>query len=358
MSNIYELPKQDQRFDEASDWLAKLDRELKPSEKTELQQWMAADGENLRLLLEMARLWDDMTILSQLSDLFPETLSRQEKKSSRFAMAIAASLMIAILTGVLIVNSALFENTTENTNTVADIKWDAVYETAIGEQSTVMLVDGSEVILNTNSLLKVHYAEQHRLLQLEYGEVHVEVAHDPDRPLSVLAAGKVVQALGTAFSVEITQKQHIELVVTDGKVLVGIDKREQRTNKLAPARLSASASILVAEGEEFVLGDTVTDEEIVEVSPEEIEIKLSWRQGKLIFRGESLEDAVTEIGRYTTIEFIILDDDLKKVRIAGLFRAGDVDGLLLTLKENFNISNQRTDDGKILLTRLSSTQSY
>jgi len=28
---------------------------------------------------------------------------------------------------------------------------------------------------------------------------------------------------------------------------------------------------------------------------------------------------------------VFLDDDLKKVRIAGLFRAGDVDGLLETL---------------------------
>ncbi len=79
---------------------------------------------------------------------------------------------------------------------------------------------------------------------------------------------------------------------------------------------------------------------------------MSWRQGNLIFRGESLEDAVAEIGRYTTVEFVILDDDLRKVRIAGLFKAGDVDGLLATLRENFNISYQHTGDGKIVLTSL------
>ena len=61
---------------------------------------------------------------------------------------------------------------------------------------------------------------------------------------------------------------------------------------------------------------------------------------------------MTEIGRYTTVEFVILDDDLKRVRIAGLFRAGDVDGLLATLRENFDISYQRTGDGRLLLTSL------
>lgn len=61
---------------------------------------------------------------------------------------------------------------------------------------------------------------------------------------------------------------------------------------------------------------------------------------------------MTEIGRYTTIEFAILNENLKGVRIAGRFRAGDVEGLLATLRENFDIIHQRTADGKILLTSL------
>ena len=84
--------------------------------------------------------------------------------------------------------------------------------------------------------------------------------------------------------------------------------------------------------------------------PKRSRLKLSWRHGDLVFRGESLEDAVAEIGRYTTVEFVILDDDLKKVRIAGMFKAGDVDGLLATLRENFDVSYERTGDGKVLLT--------
>ena len=135
-----------------------------------------------------------------------------------------------------------------------------------------------------------------------------------------------------------------------GRVLVGVHQSATGGTADNSPDILASSSVTVAAGEQLILGTPEAD--ITEVSPEEIEVKLSWRQGNLIFRGESLEDAVAEIGRYTTVEFVILDDDLRKVRIAGLFRAGDVDGLLATLRENFNISYQRTGDGKILLTSL------
>jgi transmembrane sensor len=158
-----------------------------------------------------------------------------------------------------------------------------------------------------------------------------------------------VQAVGTAFSLEITSDQQIELIVTEGKVLVGVHQSHGGPTEVMPVVL-APFSVTVIAGEQLTLG--FPDEEITEVSPEEIEVKLSWRQGNLIFQGESLEEAVAEIGRYTTVEFVILDDDLRKVRIAGLFKAGDVDGLLAALRENFDIAYQRNSDGKILLSRL------
>lgn len=227
---------------------------------------------------------------------------------------------------------------------------DIVFATAIGEQSTVHLQDGSQVVLNTDSLIRVNYTDAYRLLRLEHGEIHVRVTKDNARPFSVIVGDKIVKAIGTAFSLEITSDQRIELIVTEGKVVVGVHRNPQGVTAHVAPDVQESSSVTVVAGEQMILG--VDEEEITEVSPEEIDIKLSWRQGNLVFRGESLEDAVAEIGRYTTVEFVILDDELKKVRIAGMFKAGDVDGLLATLRENFDVSNERTGDGKILLTAL------
>ena len=96
-----------------------------------------------------------------------------------------------------------------------------------------------------------------------------------------------------------------------------------------------------------MLGDP--NETITEVSADDIAVKLSWQQGNLIFRGESLEEAVKEINRYTSVEFVFMSEDLKKMRVAGLFKAGDVEGLLATLRENFDIVSQRDGDGRASL---------
>ena len=107
------------------------------------------------------------------------------------------------------------------------------------------------------------------------------------------------------------------------------------------------SSVTVAAGEELILGSP--EEEVAEISPADIEVKLSWRDGNLIFRGESLEDAMEEVGRYTSVDFVFLDDDLRKVRIAGLFKAGDVNGLLAVLRENFDIVYEQVNEQKVLL---------
>ncbi len=348
MSNVYKLPAHDERYDEASVWITKMDNGLAPGEEKALRQWMSVSDENRDLLLGMAKLWDKMDTLSRLSEIFPHSVIQQSEPRWR-ALGLAASVLIAVLIGMWGVTKLAPSDLSGAQDIAVTAAMKNTYETAIGEHSTVTLSDGTQLTLNTNSLVTVDYSEHHRLLRLKRGEIHVQVAQDQARPFSVIVGDRIVQAVGTAFSLEITSDQQIELIVTEGKVLVGVHQKPPGDTVEVTPRVLAPSSVVVA-GEEFVLGSA--EEEITEVSLEEIEVKLSWRQGNLIFRGESLEVAMAEIGRYTTVEFVIIDDDLKTVRIAGLFRAGDVDGLLATLRENFDISHQHIGDGKILLNSL------
>jgi len=346
MSNIYEFPDQDQRYDEASTWIAKLDNNPSATDVDALRDWMAASEENRIVLLEIAALWDRMTVLSRLADLFPQTPARTGR-SPRFALALSASVLVAVVAGLWVFRPFGADIDPNALRSTVETTLATVYETAIGEQSTVNLADGTQVILNTNSLIEVTYTDLYRLLKLDRGEIHVLVAHDTVRPLSVIAGNKIVQAVGTAFSLEITSDQQIELVVTEGKVIVGVHRRPQPGSTAAPTIVPDSGAVTVTASEHLILGSSA--EEVTVLSPEAIAVKLSWQRGNLIFDAESLEAAVAEIGRYTTVEFVILDEDLKKVKISGFFKAGDVDGLLAALRENFAITYQRTDDGKILL---------
>ena len=343
MSNIIEFPNREAIYDQASLWIARMDRELTSAEQQELAQWLAASEQHRSVLFEMAELWDKMDSLARLADLFqaPAKPARQP----RFYGAIAAS--VALLTVVIGWNLApqvpgqLLALLPFQEQVV-----DGVYETAVGEHSNVNLPDGSQLVLNTNSRITVKYSDDHRLFLLERGEINIEVAHDKDRPLSVMAGNKVVQAVGTAFNVRLQTDNQVALLVTDGKVLVAQKTVQQTIDKIVAERLPASA-LAVSKGEKIMLG--AERETIAKVDDNEIVAKLSWRQGNLVFRGETLEEALVEINRYTSVQFEVADESIKQERIAGLFKAGDVDGLLAALEQNFNIHNQRMGNNKIRL---------
>ena len=204
------------------------------------------------------------------------------------------------------------------------------------------------ITLNTNSRAVVSFGERRRVVKLELGEMHIDVAQDPTRPLSVIAGGRIVQAVGTAFSVKVDASQRVEVLVDDGRVQVGV--HEQGTADIGRVESLVDFDgqwFLVAQGERVVLN---ADSETVEaLEPEEMEVHLSWRNGNLIFRGESLAAAVAEVGRYTPVEFVIEDEELQQVRVAGLFKAGDVAGFLSSLEANFDIVHRRADDETIRL---------
>lgn len=344
MKNVYELPKREDPIDIASDWIAKMDRGLNRREEMQLKSWLESDRRNRDTLMQVAKLWDRMDALSRLSDMFPEQKVEQRQNIRHPALALAASLLVAIIIGFW--DKVGVEPAAEHQA--------LVYETATGEHSTINLSDGSQLTLNTDSLVRVRYNANERALMLERGEIHVQVAHEKARPLNVYVGNRVVQAVGTAFNIEITSEQHIELIVTEGKVIVAINEAGDEPAKLerengAPLTRLSDSSVAVSAGEQLLLSES--DSDIVSIEAEEIDVKLSWRDGDLIFRGEPLGEAIAEIGRYTSVEFIILDENLRKMRVAGLFKAGDVDGLLDTLSKNFNVSYHHVSEEKVILSK-------
>jgi len=343
MSNVHALRTQARRYDEASLWIAKLDDGLSDADTEALKRWMTIDSENAVVLLQMAQVWDKMDVLSRLADVVPHSTTRAGRTTGSW-LAAAATILVTIGVGLWGMNVSSPDGVHDD-HANMETTSPSVFETAVGAQSTVELSDGTDITLNTNSRIRVAYSAEQRLVFLERGEIHIDVAHDASRPLSVVAGNRVLQAVGTTFIVRIDSAQQVELVVTEGRVLVGA--RPANTDiAMSPVRMPDDA-LSVAKGEEVMLGGH--DSAVKTLAPEDIEVRLSWRDGNLIFRGEALGKAVAEISRYTQVEFVFMDDDLQKVRIAGLFKAGDVTGFLAALQANFDIAYERIDDDRILL---------
>lgn len=342
MSNVRPILSREQRLEEASCWIAKLERNLSVEEQTRLKQWMSVDAKNTAELLALAELWDQMDALSQLSEVIPHTVYKPTRKR----LAIAASVIVAVaVSAALLFHNPLFDNQAAEGALEVAHYGEFRYQTLVGDRSTVHLNEGSVVQLNTDTMLDVSMLPNQRLLTLRRGEVHINVAHDPARPLRLVVGNRVIEALGTQFNVRIDDSQKIELIVTEGRVSVGVKPGSGGEN-------AANYSVveLIAENERIRL-DEPRLHAAEFLRPKEIEVRLSWRNGNLIFRGESLSNAVSEVGRYTNMEFIIESEELKQLRVAGLFRAGDVDGFLRSLRSNFNIVDERIDDKVISLSQ-------
>lgn len=215
--------------------------------------------------------------------------------------------------------------------------WAAVetLATAIGEQRTVALADGTRLVLDTNTRLDAHFDRDARELVLHQGRIDVDVARDA-RPFSVVSGRGVVRDIGTRFEVE-RHGEDVAVTLMSGAVSVLLTQAAAGANeaKLAPgqkARFGAEGGIVVAEAEE-------------------IEDASRWTKGTLVFKQRRLGDLIDEVNRYSTVQIRLADRSLADLRVSGVFHVGDQAALLEALRTGWSISTNETSTHEIELSR-------
>ena len=117
----------------------------------------------------------------------------------------------------------------------------------------------------------------------------------------------------------------------------------------AASQGAGTAAPLLVTAQQLLQLDRTGRGSVVDVEPVEVDIRLAWQRGMLIFQGEPLGEVLAEFGRYTNDTLVIADPSLRGLRVGGYFRAGDVDALLIALRENFQIESTTDAHGRILL---------
>lgn len=331
-------------IDSAGDWIAKMDRGLTSEEEVSLSNWLAEAPENRSTLLKMATLWDNMAALERLKTLFPEPPVQQGDRQHKGYKPLAMAASFAFV-GILVV-FIFTMSVDERQDLPLVVLSEQTIETGTGDARKVILSDQSELLVNTNSTLKVTYTKNQRVVELFQGEVHVQVAHNPQRPLSVYAGGQIIQAVGTAFNVELLDDD-VELIVTEGKVRVARQDASRR-NPLSPVTVLLPDSLpALVEGQKSLLN--AENLKIDVIGDLDMDASLSWQSGNLVFRGESLLQVLNEVSRYNTVTFEVDDATLYETQVAGLFKTNDLNGFLRALEQNFAIDYERIAANRIKL---------
>jgi len=365
--SVVEFPDRKVIEEEAGEWLIKLDGDNVPSteELASLREWLSRSPVHREQLASLANFWDKMNVLTELAVPLghPRRSFFENLRHTIPPIGRAAVVMVAIIIGIGV-------SLTYWSRPDPFFSSNGLYATAVGQQQSTTLSDGSVVILNTNSQIKVDYGNDYRDIRLLQGEAHFTVVKDSRHPFQVYAGNGRVQAVGTAFSVYL-KADSIDVTVTEGKVALASFSRQnmsQSTQRQTQGRdvqpsgsneivggsfvealvtIKAGESATIWSGGDVNNDSTINPIETVEAT--EMTKRLSWRDGVLTFTGDPLEEVVDEISRYTTISITITDPDIRAMRIGGRFSIGETDAMFDALEANFGLRVTRLGHDRILI---------
>lgn len=199
--------------------------------------------------------------------------------------------------------------------------------TQFGQIGKLVLADGSQVELNTDSDVRITQLPGERALWLERGEAYFEVAEDKRRPFIVRAGSRSITVLGTKFDVR-RDGDDITVSVLEGRVSVapGPGWGGGYTTLTAGEIASTDGlSILVTAGRLA-----------------QIQKNLAWRFSMLAFDNISLREAAVQFNRYN-VRQLVVHPDAANLRISGSFRIGNVEGFATLLQNAYGLKILRSD---------------
>ena len=272
--------------DQAAEWATRIDGgAIDPNADAGLRRWLEEDPRRQGALLRAEAALSFVDRGRALAGVIPKPEPRPiwiRRKMLLTGTAIAAGIVgIAVLTG------------------------SQRYGTEIGEIKQVPLSDGSVVAINTQSAIEVAMHQHTREITLTRGEAWFKVAHDKGRPFMVYVGRVRIRAVGTAFSVR-RRDEGAEIQVTEGEIETWTVGEENRS-----VRVAAGSKACVAEYEQPKPVPASAD----------IERSLSWREGRIVLEGETLDEAVAQFNRYNTRKLVISDPGLAAEKLVGQFRA-------------------------------------
>ena len=180
-----------------------------------------------------------------------------------------------------------------------------------GDKATVVLPDGTDVILNSASQLSYlrDFGKNERRVQLD-GEGYFQVAHDTRRTFIVQVGELEVKVLGTVFNVcAYNNEQDVTVVLLEGKV--GVQ--------------TPSSSLIMKPGEKMNYNKSTHKLTTEKVYPEDY---VTWTKGSLYFQNESLDNIMKALSRAYDVTIRIDSPRIAEERFTGTIPGGGIQNAL------------------------------
>lgn len=314
---------------QAAQWFARL-KSLPVSRET-LQAFFAwqRDARHATAFAAVEQMWSTAGALGDRPALIAATEAALARKATRRALIWLPRPVVAGLAAILLVllgSGVTYWALRPEAN---------AYATRIGQQSAVVLEDGSKVALDTDTRVIVRFEKDERRVVLEQGQAYFTVAHDTARPFRVTAGDTQVLATGTQFDVR-RDGAAVAVTLVEGRVQVA---------------MAGAPSTALGAGQQWV----VRPARAAVVRAVDPATTTAWRQGRIVLDGWTLEQALIEVNRYTARPVRLEVPRFAGARLSGTFDAGDIGSFVAATTALLPLDAARDADGSIrLVDRVSS----
>jgi transmembrane sensor len=314
---------------DAAAWVARMgsDQRTRADEEA-FDAWRLADPAHTAAFDEHADLWDGVGALGGDADARALLLGQGPANPRRLTLNRRAAMTGVGAAAAASVAVALAPRIDD---------WRGVYHTAKGQQRQVILSDGSRLMLDTDTRLRVSFSDAERRLTLERGQAHFKVAKDAARPFRVFVGDDEVRAVGTAFDVR-RDRTGAKVTLEEGIVAV----YRAGTPRVNGARAPAA---VLKPGEQARLAPA----QPVKVASVDLTREQAWRYGRLVFDSAPLGEAVEDLNRYGGRQVVLSDPALAGIKVSGVFHTTDPDAFVEAITAAFPVKLASEDGREMVL---------
>lgn len=296
----------EQTLEKAITWFVVLqEQNLDPAKHVKFQRWLQQHEMHQIAYAQAEQLWSSFDRLKTAR--IPELAEARRIRPRSRRYGLASVLMIAIFNGWWLDYSA------------EPIR----FSTGIGQHHSMVLADGSQIVMNAATQLTVRQSWLRREVQLQHGEMMVTVAHEPFRPFDVYSGALRVRDIGTRFNVR-RQGNTADVTVLEGVVEVSSAQTP------VGQRLTAGQRRQMNQLDKLLATETVN-----------LEQTSAWLDGRLIFDHTPMSAVAAEIERQHPVQIRFAQTSLAQETITGSFAANDLKTILRTLETILPVQTQR-----------------
>lgn len=299
-------------LEDAADWLLRIEEAPETLTSESFERWLHADPRHVSAFNSMANEWraaGDIPITTGAGA--PREAVRSSHSGfggliDRLRTPWVAGGMGALAAAAIAVALVFLPMTGAGTDVTA-------YATGTGEISEYGLSDGSTLVLDAKSSVRVTLGKASRQVSLESGRIFVDVQPDAARPFRVGSDTVSFTALGTAYAVE-RRADSWRLEVYEGTVRLA-------TPSVTEVYTAGAGALLSPAGlSNFDLPETLSAGQP------------NWTSERVVFDGVTLVEALKAFERYSDRQVEIVGDDLRSYKVSGVFRLTDIGAFLKSVE--------------------------